>query len=54
VRGPATPAQLYGTGMIIVNPPFVLEEELRVLLPALAKVLADGAGGHRIEWLRGE
>lgn len=55
VRPPATPARLYGTGMIVVNPPFVLEDELRVLLPALGKVLADdGKGGHRIEWLSGE
>jgi 23S rRNA (adenine2030-N6)-methyltransferase len=55
VRPPATPARLYGTGMIVANPPYTLEGELRVLLPALAKVLADdGAGGHRLDWLRGE
>ncbi len=54
VDTPTVPPRLYGTGMIVVNPPFVLEEELRVLLPALGKVLADGTGGHRLEWLRGE
>ncbi|HQZ13274.1 MAG TPA: 23S rRNA (adenine(2030)-N(6))-methyltransferase RlmJ [Devosia sp.] len=55
IAAPAVPSRLYGTGMIIVNPPFVLEDELKVLLPALAKLLADdGKGGYRLEWLRGE
>jgi 23S rRNA (adenine2030-N6)-methyltransferase len=41
--------------MIVVNPPFILEDELKILLPALADVLADnGLGGHRIDWIRGE
>ncbi|MEP7241770.1 MAG: 23S rRNA (adenine(2030)-N(6))-methyltransferase RlmJ [Devosia sp.] len=47
--------RLYGTGMIVVNPPFTLEAELKVVLPALAKVLgASNGGSHRVEWLRGE
>ena len=45
---------LYGTGMIVVNPPFTLEAELNAILPALAKVLPQGKGGHRVEWIRGE
>jgi 23S rRNA (adenine2030-N6)-methyltransferase len=50
-----TPPKLFGAGMIIVNPPFVLEEELRLLLPALARVLAEQDRGRaRIEWIRGE
>jgi 23S rRNA (adenine2030-N6)-methyltransferase len=55
VRAPAHPARLFGTGMIVVNPPFTLEDELRILLPELAGLLADGGrGGFRIEWIRGE
>ena len=55
VRPPATPPLLFGTGMIVVNPPFTLEAELKQLLPALASVLADaGRGGWRVEWIRGE
>lgn len=55
IRRPSTPPRLYGTGMIVVNPPFVLEEEMRELLPALAEVLADdGRGGWSVEWIRGE
>jgi 23S rRNA (adenine2030-N6)-methyltransferase len=55
VRAPARPPRLFGTGMIIVNPPFTLEGELNTLLPALAAILADnGRGGARIDWIRGE
>ena len=55
IRKPSAPPRLYGSGMIVVNPPFVLEDELRVLLPALATVLSDnGQGTHRIEWLSRE
>jgi 23S rRNA (adenine2030-N6)-methyltransferase len=51
---PASPPRLYGSGMILVNPPYTLEAELGIILPALAASLAPAAGGHRIEWLRGE
>jgi 23S rRNA (adenine2030-N6)-methyltransferase len=55
VRKPSEPPRLHGTGMIVVNPPFALEGELRVLLPALAKLLADdGAGNWQMQWLAGE
>ena len=40
--------------MILVNPPFTLEGELKIILPALAKALGEGRGGHRLEWIRGE
>ena len=52
--GPAVAGTLYGSGMIVVNPPFVLEDELKAVLPALAKVLGDGRGGWNLEWIRGE
>ena len=55
VRAPAHPPRLFGTGMIIVNPPYTLEGELKVLLPPLTAILADnGRGTTRIEWIRGE
>jgi 23S rRNA (adenine2030-N6)-methyltransferase len=55
IRAASTPPRLHGTGMIVVNPPFVLEEEMRVLLPALADLLADeGRGKWSIEWVAGE
>lgn len=47
------------TGLAIVNPPYVLAEEAAILLPFLARRLAQdpdhGAGaGYAIDWLTGE
>lgn len=55
VRPASNPPRLHGSGMIVVNPPFTLESDLRILLPALAQILGDpGLGRHKLEWLRGE
>lgn len=44
--------RLNGTGLILVNPPWPLEDRLRALLPALADLLgAEPGGGTRVEWL---
>jgi 23S rRNA (adenine2030-N6)-methyltransferase len=46
---------LAGSGLVIVNPPWRLDEELAVLLPPLAACLArDRAAAHRIDWLTHE
>jgi 23S rRNA (adenine2030-N6)-methyltransferase len=50
VEGP-----LGGCGLIIVNPPWRLDDELSIMLPALAAVLRTGAeGGHRLDWIARE
>lgn len=55
IRQPSTLPRLHGSGMIIVNPPFVLEAEMARVLPALAKLLSDeNRGGYTISWVRGE
>ncbi|SFV37582.1 23S rRNA (adenine2030-N6)-methyltransferase [Devosia crocina] len=55
IRPASTPPRLHGTGMIVVNPPYVLEDEMRVLLPVLAEQLSEeGRGRHLIEWIAGE
>jgi 23S rRNA (adenine2030-N6)-methyltransferase len=47
--------KLNGSGLILINPPFGLEAELRILLPPLAARMADASarfrGGARVEWL---
>ncbi len=49
------PTRLNGSGLILVNPPWRLEGELSVLLPALAFILGrQGRGTHRLDWLSGE
>lgn len=49
------PARLNGSGLILVNPPWTLEGELKILLPALVKILGrEGQGRFTLEWLAGE
>jgi 23S rRNA (adenine2030-N6)-methyltransferase len=44
--------RLGGSGLIVVNPPWRLQEEVSVLLPALAEALGAGsAGATRLDWL---
>jgi 23S rRNA (adenine2030-N6)-methyltransferase len=44
--------RLAGCGLVVVNPPWPLRDELDVLLPLFAKTFA---GAHRMDWLtRGE
>ena len=49
------PTRLNGSGLVLVNPPWTLENELSVLLPALAGILGrQGKGGFRLDWLAPE
>jgi 23S rRNA (adenine2030-N6)-methyltransferase len=52
----ATPAQgpLGGCGLIIVNPPWTLENELAALLPELVNVLGSRNSNYRLDWIAGE
>ncbi len=46
---------LNGSGLIIVNPPYTLKDELHTLLPVLKENLAqDRYASQRCFWLRGE
>ncbi|MGV3650041.1 MAG: 23S rRNA (adenine(2030)-N(6))-methyltransferase RlmJ [Devosia sp.] len=55
LRPPSDPPRLHGTGMVVVNPPYVLEDEMTTLLPLLADLLSDEARGRsRIDWITGE
>jgi 23S rRNA (adenine2030-N6)-methyltransferase len=46
---------LAGTGLIIVNPPWTLQDELRMLLPELGKALSRGAKPTlRLDWIGAE
>lgn len=55
IRAPSPEPRLDGTGMIVVNPPFTLEDELRTILPALVKILGETQGADfALDWIRGE
>jgi len=52
IRAPSHEPRLDGCGLVVVNPPYVFEQEMRVLLPFLKSVLADGPGaGWTLDWL---
>ncbi|WP_282281289.1 23S rRNA (adenine(2030)-N(6))-methyltransferase RlmJ [Pseudomonas sp. PS02302] len=54
IRAADDATRLNGSGLAIVNPPWGLEEELRDLLPWLAKHLAQGESSWRLDWLIAE
>lgn len=52
IRLPGREPRLDGSGMVVVNPPFTLEEELRGALPALHGLLAEERGAPwSVRWL---
>ena len=50
VGPPRAGAGLVGSGLIVVNPPFKLDAELRALLPELGRMLSPHAA-YRLDWL---
>ena len=53
VTAPRPAAPLAGCGLIAVNPPWTLEGEMRILLPALVARLGRAGAGFRIDHLAG-
>ncbi|MCF3935812.1 23S rRNA (adenine(2030)-N(6))-methyltransferase RlmJ [Acuticoccus sp. M5D2P5] len=55
VTGGGAEAGLSGSGLVIVNPPYTLVDELEILLPRLCAILRQSEGASwRVNWLRGE
>lgn len=56
VRSSRDEVRFDGSGMIVVNPPYALESELRTILPWLSSVLEfkRGSGAYAVNWLAGE
>ena len=51
---PTDPERLNGCGLVIVNPPWGLDEALRAMLAYFARVLGRGGASWRVESLAGE
>jgi 23S rRNA (adenine2030-N6)-methyltransferase len=52
---PESAGPLSACGVIVVNPPWTLPDELEVLLASLSRLLSPtGDGACRVDWLRGE
>ena len=54
VRPDDSPLRLNGSGMLVLNPPWKLDQELAHAMPVLAKLLADGEPSSRLDWLKRE
>lgn len=55
IRPASAEPRLDGSGMVVVNPPFTLEAELRTIFAALHGLLAeDRAARWSLDWLAGE
>ncbi|MEO5758227.1 MAG: 23S rRNA (adenine(2030)-N(6))-methyltransferase RlmJ [Mesorhizobium sp.] len=55
IRPSSREPSLDGSGLVVVNPPFTLEGELRALLPALHRLLVVGRPADwTLNWLAGE
>jgi 23S rRNA (adenine2030-N6)-methyltransferase len=50
---PRAEAGLIGSGLIVINPPFTLEQDLRTFMPAVCAMLSPEAAS-RIDWLAPE
>ena len=55
IRSPSSEPTLDGCGMLVVNPPFPLADEMRTVMPALARCLGErGSGSWHVEEVAGE
>lgn len=55
IAGVREGAPLSSSGMIIINPPWRLADEMKLIFPWLDRVLAAGPGhAWRVEWVQGE
>jgi 23S rRNA (adenine2030-N6)-methyltransferase len=53
LRPPSADSGLVGSGLIVVNPPFRLADELQILLPTLGRMFSP-TSAYRLDWLTGE
>jgi 23S rRNA (adenine2030-N6)-methyltransferase len=54
VRPDDSPLRLNGSGMLVINPPYQLEQELAPALPVLARLLGDSHPSSNLQWLKQE
>jgi len=54
IRPDDDPFRLNGSGLLVINPPWQLDEALAGILPWLAQVIAPAQGRHGLEWLIAE
>jgi len=53
-RTEADATRLNGSGLVLINPPWQMDDKIRALFPALHRALATAHCGDRLTWLAGE
>jgi 23S rRNA (adenine2030-N6)-methyltransferase len=52
IAGDGSQLRMKGCGLLVLNPPWRIEDEFRAVLPLLAERLrVDAGGGHDCAWL---
>lgn len=51
VRADDSPLRMNGSGLLLINPPWLLDATLQASVPLLASILGAGAGSWRLSWL---
>lgn len=52
VRPDDSPLRLNGSGMLLLNPPWQLDQAIAPVLPALRRALGETGASTRLEWLK--
>jgi 23S rRNA (adenine2030-N6)-methyltransferase len=52
VRPDDSPLRMNGSGLLVLNAPWQLDQALQATLPTLCKALGDDGGSWRLTWLR--
>ncbi|MFO1435944.1 MAG: 23S rRNA (adenine(2030)-N(6))-methyltransferase RlmJ [Gammaproteobacteria bacterium] len=45
------PLGMNGSGMLLINPPFLIDQQIAATLPWLHAALDTGGGRHSLRWL---
>ena len=54
VRPDDSPLRLNGSGMLVINPPWQLDEAIAPALPALKSLLGEAGASSQLEWMKRE
>jgi 23S rRNA (adenine2030-N6)-methyltransferase len=54
IRPDDSPLRLNGSGMMIINPPYQLDQELMPALPVLARLMGEKHHDSKLQWLKPE
>ncbi|MFA6985890.1 MAG: 23S rRNA (adenine(2030)-N(6))-methyltransferase RlmJ, partial [Arenimonas sp.] len=54
VRPDDSPLRLNGSGMLVINPPYQLDQELAPALPVLARLMGDKHHSSSLQWIKKE